>query len=176
MNAKKIQAAEAVKPGSAARRAAGGSFQGSGRAAHGQRREGRKAARDFQGERLHLRKGRRSSLSAPRHPVVSAKSSARPVAGRRVAVMSAQLHLFGAHDAQRTLGIKVHLPVTCKCGSAIGIIGPGKAMHAAEIRCSNCVAFIRWLSARALKILSAAAKSPFAPEVLALPRDEHEQS
>jgi excisionase family DNA binding protein len=31
MNAKKIQAAEAVKPGSAARRAAGGSFQGSGR-------------------------------------------------------------------------------------------------------------------------------------------------
>jgi hypothetical protein len=90
--------------------------------------------------------------------------------------MSAQLHLFGAHDPQRTLGIKVRLPAACKCGSAIGIIGPGKAMHAAEIRCSNCVAFIQWLSAHALKRLTSAAKSPFAPEVLALPpRGNHEQ-
>jgi hypothetical protein len=90
--------------------------------------------------------------------------------------MGAQLHLFGAHGPQRALGFQVHLPKPCKCGSTIGVLGPGKAMHAAEIRCSNCVGFIQWLSWRARDISIRAAKSPHAPEILALPRDDHEQS
>jgi hypothetical protein len=90
--------------------------------------------------------------------------------------MTAQLHLFGTIGPQRALGIKVRLPKPCKCGCHVGVLGPGKAMHAVEIRCSDCVTFVQWLSARTRDTLIRAAKSPHAPEVLALPRGDHEQS
>jgi hypothetical protein len=81
--------------------------------------------------------------------------------------MSAQLHLFAFHDP-RPRGIKVSIE-PCKCGCKVGTVGPGKAMHAAEIRCSTCVGFVRWLSKHELAIVTQAAKSPHAPAVIPLP-------
>jgi hypothetical protein len=87
--------------------------------------------------------------------------------------MAAQLHLFGARGRpQGPLGIKVRQHKPCKCGCAIAVVGPGKAMHAAEIRCSDCIRFIRWLSQHERAAVMRAASSPFAPEILSLPPRE----
>ena len=86
--------------------------------------------------------------------------------------MSAQLFLFGARGRPKgsPLGIKVHLHTSCtRCGSKIGAIGPGNGPHPAELRCSNCIAHVRWLSERERAFAIRVSASPHAPEVILLP-------
>jgi hypothetical protein len=86
--------------------------------------------------------------------------------------MSTQLFLFAAHRRPigSPLGIKVHLHGPCtKCGSSVGMIGPGCGPHAAEVRCARCIAHQRWLSERERSIAIRVANSPHAPEVILLP-------
>jgi hypothetical protein len=51
------------------------------------------------------------------------------------------------NDITSVIGIKVHLGPghTCRCGWVTGVIGEGKAMHIASLRCSACGRNIRWL-------------------------------
>jgi hypothetical protein len=88
--------------------------------------------------------------------------------------MSAQLHLFAAHrpKGSSAFGLKIRLHAVCKCGGLTGSIGPPVAMHAAEVRCSNCLRFSRWLSKEERDIAMRLSKSPAAPEVIRLPPRE----
>jgi hypothetical protein len=86
--------------------------------------------------------------------------------------MTAQILLFGARTTPRNspIGIKVHLQEPCiKCGGNIGVIGPGCGPHAAELRCTNCVWHVRWLSERERQLAVRVAGSPHAPDVILLP-------
>jgi hypothetical protein len=88
--------------------------------------------------------------------------------------MSAQLHLFGAHrpKGSSALGLKIQLHTVCKCGGMTGSIGGPVAMHTAEVRCSNCLRFSRWLSKEERDLAMRLSKSPAAPDVLRLPSRE----
>jgi hypothetical protein len=49
------------------------------------------------------------------------------------------------------------------CCSNIAIVGPGKAQHAAELRCESCGAFRGWLPREALEFITATAERFGAP-------------
>jgi len=51
-------------------------------------------------------------------------------------------------------GLLARLPTACGCSSELAVIGPGKAMHAASLRCADCEKHRGWVSQATHKSLT----------------------
>ena len=56
------------------------------------------------------------------------------------------------------IGLVVDLQDPCKCGAHVAVIGPGKAQHAASLRCHACDRHRGWLAKQTHNFISESIK------------------
>jgi hypothetical protein len=66
------------------------------------------------------------------------------------------------------MGRPVKMPNHCRCGSNIGIVGPGSGPHLASVHCRNCNKHRAWLSKHTAQWLEAVSQKFGAPEIISL--------
>jgi hypothetical protein len=69
--------------------------------------------------------------------------------------MQANLPLgLTAPSSNPLIGLRVTVPVPCRCGGREGVVGSSRAMHAGALHCASCQRFMRWLPTTTLTFIS----------------------